>query len=99
MDGTGETYAGGGGSLAMGGNRGTDGASRQDLGRSKEEMAMPELATTEFWKELKPISKVFQPNALPEVYISNAPTDDERYYVPNVIKLEDVKVFIDQHGD
>jgi 2,4'-dihydroxyacetophenone dioxygenase len=82
VDGTGETYAGGGGSLAMGGNRGTDGASRQDLGRSKEEMAMPELATTEFWKELKPISKVFQPNALPEVYISNAPTDDERYYVP-----------------
>jgi len=43
---------------------------------------MPELATTEFWKDLKPIAQVFQPDALPEAYIANAPTDDERYYVP-----------------
>jgi 2,4'-dihydroxyacetophenone dioxygenase len=31
---------------------------------------------------MKPIEKVFQPDALPEVYLANAPTDDERYYVP-----------------
>ena len=43
---------------------------------------MPELATTEFWRDLKPISKVFQPDARPEVYLKNAPTEDERYYVP-----------------
>lgn len=43
---------------------------------------MPELATTEFWKDLKPIAKVFQPDAQPEVYINNAPTEDERLYVP-----------------
>ena len=39
---------------------------------------MPELAKTEFWKDLKPITKVFQPDALPEVYLENAPTEDER---------------------
>jgi len=43
---------------------------------------MPELAKNEFWRDLKPIEKVFQPDALPEVYISNAPIEDERYYVP-----------------
>lgn len=43
---------------------------------------MPEVATTEFWKHIKPIEKVFQPDAQPEVYIHNAPIDDERYYVP-----------------
>ena len=43
---------------------------------------MPELAKNEFWKDLKPIDKVFQPDAQPEVYLQNAPTDDERYYVP-----------------
>ena len=43
---------------------------------------MPDHATTEFWKDLKPITKVFQPDALPEVYLENAPTEDERYYVP-----------------
>ena len=36
----------------------------------------------EFWRSLKPIEKVFQPDALPEVYMANAATDDERYYVP-----------------
>ena len=35
----------------------------------------------EFWRDLKPIEKVFQPDALPEVYM-DAATDDERYYVP-----------------
>ena len=43
---------------------------------------MVETATTEFWKDLTPIAKVFQPNALPEAYIADAATDDERYYVP-----------------
>ena len=43
---------------------------------------MPDAPTTEFWRDLKPITKVFKPDALPEVYIANAPTDDERYYVP-----------------
>lgn len=43
---------------------------------------MPEKTNAEFWRSLKPIEKVFQPNALPEVYIPNAATEDERYYVP-----------------
>jgi 2,4'-dihydroxyacetophenone dioxygenase len=43
---------------------------------------MPEAATTEFWRDLKPIDKVFQPDALPEAYVQDAPTDDDRYYVP-----------------
>ncbi|WP_250475663.1 2,4'-dihydroxyacetophenone dioxygenase family protein [Caballeronia sp. GAFFF1] len=36
----------------------------------------------EFWRDLKPISKVFQPDAPPEQYIADAATADERYYVP-----------------
>ena len=45
---------------------------------------MPEQATTEFWRDIPAIPKgqVFKPDALPEAYIQNAPTDDERYYVP-----------------
>jgi 2,4'-dihydroxyacetophenone dioxygenase len=43
---------------------------------------MPEQATSEFWKDLKPISKVFQVDSLPESYISNAPGADEKYFVP-----------------
>jgi 2,4'-dihydroxyacetophenone dioxygenase len=43
---------------------------------------MPEMANSEFWKSLKPVSPVFQPDALKDVYISGAVTDDERYYVP-----------------
>lgn len=43
---------------------------------------MPERAVNEFWKDLKPIEKVFQPHALPDVWIGNAATDDERLYVP-----------------
>ena len=39
-------------------------------------------APTEFWRSLKPISKVFRPGAAPELHIINAPTDDERFYVP-----------------
>ena len=43
---------------------------------------MPDAPTTEFWRDLQPITKVFQPDALPEAYIQNAPTDDDRYYAP-----------------
>ncbi len=43
---------------------------------------MPEAATKEFWKDLKPIAKVFKPDAKLEAYIKNAATEDERYYVP-----------------
>ena len=43
---------------------------------------MPEAATTEFWKSLKPITTVFQPNALPEIYTPDVANADERYFVP-----------------
>ena len=43
---------------------------------------MPEAPKSEFWRDLKPITKVFQPNALPEIYTATIATDDERYYVP-----------------
>ena len=43
---------------------------------------MPEAPKSEFWRDLKPIERVFQPDAPPEVYLSNAPIDDDRYYVP-----------------
>jgi 2,4'-dihydroxyacetophenone dioxygenase len=38
--------------------------------------------TTEFWRDLKPIQEVFRPGAGEDVYIADAPTEDERYYVP-----------------
>jgi len=43
---------------------------------------MLEKVPAEFWRALKPIENVFKPDALPETYIKNAPTDDDRYYVP-----------------
>jgi len=43
---------------------------------------MQKSPSSEFWRGIEPITKVFQPDALPEVYIQNAPTEDERYYVP-----------------
>ena len=45
---------------------------------------MPEKATVEFWRDIPAIekSKVFKPDALPEAYIHDAPTRDERYFVP-----------------
>ena len=43
---------------------------------------MAEAAKTEFWRDLKPIEKVFQTHSLPEMYTPNIATDDERYYVP-----------------
>ncbi len=43
---------------------------------------MPEDAVTEFWKDLKPIENSSRPDALPEVYLPQVATDDDRYYVP-----------------
>src|SRR5581483_4099819 len=43
---------------------------------------MPQAASTEFWRDLKPIEKVFQSDALPEVYTRDAPNGDERLFVP-----------------
>jgi (R,R)-butanediol dehydrogenase/meso-butanediol dehydrogenase/diacetyl reductase len=43
---------------------------------------MPEMPNSEFWKTLKPIENSQKPDALPEVYLSQVATDDDRYYVP-----------------
>src|ERR1700710_1963149 len=43
---------------------------------------MPEMPNTEFWRDLAPITRVFRPDAPPEVYLADAPIDDDRYYVP-----------------
>lgn len=43
---------------------------------------MVEKATNEFWRDLKPIANAFKPHALPEAFIANAASEDERLYVP-----------------
>ena len=43
---------------------------------------MSESKGNEFWRSIPPIKDVFKPDAKPEAYISNAATDDMRYYVP-----------------
>jgi 2,4'-dihydroxyacetophenone dioxygenase len=43
---------------------------------------MPEAATTEFWKDLKPIADVFKPDGVPEIFYPDTTSDDMRYYVP-----------------
>lgn len=43
---------------------------------------MTEPVSTEFWREMKPIEQVFRPGSGSDVYLSDAPTEDERYYVP-----------------
>lgn len=43
---------------------------------------MTEAAKTEFWRGMKPVPHVFRPDAVPEAYVANAPTDDDRYYAP-----------------
>ncbi|MBU4612175.1 2,4'-dihydroxyacetophenone dioxygenase family protein [Achromobacter sp. GG226] len=43
---------------------------------------MPATPGNEFWRGLKPIAESFKPDALPEVYLPNAPIEDDRYYVP-----------------
>ena len=39
-------------------------------------------ASTEFWRDLKPIRNVFREGAAPEVYTPDAAADDDRWYVP-----------------
>jgi 2,4'-dihydroxyacetophenone dioxygenase len=43
---------------------------------------VPEAATTEFWKDLKPIENSFKPGVLPELYLQDPANSDERYFVP-----------------
>jgi 2,4'-dihydroxyacetophenone dioxygenase len=43
---------------------------------------MVEAATTEFWKDIKPIVDVFKPDAQPEAYIGSAAIRDNKYFVP-----------------
>ena len=43
---------------------------------------MSESKGNEFWRSIPPIKDVFKPDAKPEAYISNAATDDMKYYVP-----------------
>src|SRR5437763_6222716 len=43
---------------------------------------MAETTEREFWRDLKPTEEVFRPGAGADAYIAEAPTDDERYYVP-----------------
>jgi hypothetical protein len=33
----------------------------------------------EFWRDLAPVKQVFRPGSLPEAYIGDAATDDERF--------------------
>ncbi|WP_448626028.1 2,4'-dihydroxyacetophenone dioxygenase family protein [Geodermatophilus sp. URMC 64] len=37
---------------------------------------------TEFWRDIKPIERVFRKDAAPEVYLPDGATDDDRYYIP-----------------
>ena len=43
---------------------------------------MVDKATNEFWRDLNPIANPFKPHALPEAFIANAASEDERLYVP-----------------
>ena len=43
---------------------------------------MAEATGTEFWRDLKPIEKVFRKHSLPEMFTPDIATDDQRYYVP-----------------
>ncbi len=37
---------------------------------------------TEFWRDIKPIENVFRPGAVPELHITDGPSDDGRLYIP-----------------
>jgi len=58
---------------------------------------MPKLATTEFWKDILPLAEVFKPDAKPEAYIKDAPTRDERYYVPFTDTISSRPLWISPH--
>jgi 2,4'-dihydroxyacetophenone dioxygenase len=44
--------------------------------------AVTQTNSDEFWRDLKPIPNAFKAGAAPEAYVSQAATDDERYYAP-----------------
>ena len=39
---------------------------------------MSSSGKSEFWRDIKPIQKVFQPDAKPEIYLANVANDDDR---------------------
>jgi 2,4'-dihydroxyacetophenone dioxygenase len=43
---------------------------------------MPESPHLEFWKDIKPIDKVFREGSLPEIYASKIAEGDPRHWVP-----------------
>ena len=43
---------------------------------------MPQAASTEFWRDIKPIEHVFKPDALRDSYLAKVADGDERYFVP-----------------
>jgi 2,4'-dihydroxyacetophenone dioxygenase len=43
---------------------------------------VPDTPDTEFWRDLEPIAKVFQADAPSEAYVPDAPSEDDRLYVP-----------------
>jgi 2,4'-dihydroxyacetophenone dioxygenase len=43
---------------------------------------MTDTTKREFWRDIKPITNVFKADANPEIHLSDAPTDDDRFYVP-----------------
>ncbi|OJW67798.1 MAG: 2,4-dihydroxyacetophenone dioxygenase [Sphingomonadales bacterium 63-6] len=43
---------------------------------------MAEAATSEFWKDIKPIPEAFRPGAAPESYMPKIAEGDPRYWVP-----------------
>jgi len=46
------------------------------------EKVMAEAATSEFWRDIKPIKDVFKPDSLGDAYMSKIAEGDERYWVP-----------------
>lgn len=43
---------------------------------------MPETATSEFWRDLKPIPNAFKPGVPPEVYLRDPANSDEKLFIP-----------------
>src|SRR5919202_5465006 len=65
---------------------GRSGREEEPMGEPQAEMPKTnfqgEAPEREFWRGLQPIKQVFRPGALPEAYIADAPTEDERFYAP-----------------
>lgn len=43
---------------------------------------MPEVPSTEFWRDVRPIEKVFKAHAPHEVYLHDPANSDDRYFFP-----------------